>query len=140
MEKGKKLEKDCRELFKKKGLWFYRFYDSRSAGRFLPPQPSDYLVLNPVANFIECKETDEEDRLSFSKFRPSQLKAMRDLSKLGINYFVVVSQKRKTDINYMLFDGETIIDLINRGHKSLSFMYKNYCGSIEELFKGVLYK
>ncbi len=48
-EKGKEFEEDFRlwlkHLTEKHGAMYHRFYDTRSAGAYLPDQPGDYLLI-----------------------------------------------------------------------------------------------
>lgn len=118
MQKGKYLENKCKEYFKKKKIWYHRFYDTTSAGRYLPPQPADFLILHPEPIFVECKET-ESMLLAFSAFRPFQLKTMRDMNKLGILYRVVVLYKKKL---FYTLDSSKILDAIKDGRKSIDFI------------------
>ncbi len=136
MEKGKKLEKECQSLFKLKGIFSHRFYDTKSAGNFLPSQPSDFLLLTPKPVLIECKET-EKNLLPISNFRPSQLKAMRDMFNLRISYYIVVLNKQK---NYYLLDSKDILTAISKNDKSIDISGLCAKSSIEELFKNILYK
>jgi hypothetical protein len=136
MLKGKTLESNFKKFCNKKGIYHIRFYDSMSARGFLPPTPADFLVLLPRPVFIECKETNEQS-IPFANFRPSQLKAMRDMFNLGIEYYVAVLYKRK---QYLLLDSRDILSAINAGKKSINISKNNKSLKIEEIFKGVLYK
>lgn len=60
---GKRLEHKVQEALVKYAKSFpsfmYRFYDTRSAGSFLPAQPGDFFLLTPKQCFlIECKSSE----------------------------------------------------------------------------------
>ena len=127
VDKGKKLEADWQKLCKKRGLWSIRLYDTRSAGQFIPPQPSDYLIIQQHPEFIECKESDST-LLSFSNFQPAQLKAMKRARADKIKYTVIVLIKRK---NYCSLDSGEILDAIYAGKKSIQLKDRAFSNSID---------
>lgn len=53
-----------RERMKRNNCFAIRFYDSKSAGNYLPAQPSDFLAINNGKSiFIECKFSEVHDSL-----------------------------------------------------------------------------
>lgn len=66
---GKWLEKLVQEALHRwqceRRSFFYRFYDSHSAGGYLPAQPGDFLWLLPgrPAYLLECKSTEKSAKL-----------------------------------------------------------------------------
>ena len=64
----KELETALDTLFinrtRKHAFFFHRFYDTRSAGNYLPDQPADFLCLNRGrVHFIEAKFSERHDSL-----------------------------------------------------------------------------
>ena len=56
---GKEIEGIFQTAVKGEGLSIYRLYDTKSAGKFLPAQPADYMGgVAGVATLIECKSSD----------------------------------------------------------------------------------
>lgn len=131
MDKGKRLEKETRELFKNTNTWFYRFYDTRSARTYLPPQPADFMTISEgFVGFVECKEHNG-NLLPISCFRPQQLKTMRDAEETGYRYNVFVLRDKKL---YYLISGKHILEAINRGHKSIDLDDYVHYRSLEEMY------
>jgi len=135
MDKGKKLEADCIKLFKAKEIWYHRFYDSRSAGGFLPPQPSDFLAITDKPFFIECKES-EKMTIYASAFRPSQLKTMKEMIKRGINYYIIFLVNKRA--YYCLKADDVFEALMEEKKVDLSEYIHDW--SAEDAFCGILYK
>lgn len=130
MQKGKYLEKKCRDLFKAQNIWFHRYYDTYSAGRYLPDQPADFQLLLPEPVFIECKETNSL-KLPISAFRPSQLKAMRDMKRLKIKYYIVVLYQKRL---YGLLNSINILTTIKNKKKSIDINSNILTPDIDDVF------
>jgi len=135
MEKGKLLEQKCQKHFKENGFWTHRFYDSRSAGGFLPPQPADFMVIDAkgFTSFIECKES-EETTIYAKSFRASQLKTMKEMGERGVNYLVIFLVKKRY---YYVVDGRFVLDELTMNKKIMLKDYPHYF-KIDEALKGML--
>lgn len=126
MLKGKKCEGKIKEWLKECDIYHHRFLDSMSCRGFAPNQPADFwCYYKRKLILIECKET-ESDKIRFTAFRPSQLKAMMEAVKYGYSYLVVVMHRKK---NIYFINGHMLIMLIESGKKS--FSYQSYGREIE---------
>ena len=68
---GALLEKYVRECATENHWSLHRLYDTKSAGKFLPPQPADFIgVLQGVPVLLECKSSDQ-----FKSFKECSLKS-----------------------------------------------------------------
>lgn len=91
-ERGKSFEDDVRlELAflqeHHRAMW-HRFYDTHSAGGYLPPQPGDFLAMKSGhAVLIECKISETEPTLTrkylTSSVKDDQVSAMRVWIRAG---------------------------------------------------------
>lgn len=67
-ERGKDFEADFQAVLKsmhqRLKCNYYRFYDTRSAGAFMPSQPADYFLgFQGVMHFFELKSSEKFDNL-----------------------------------------------------------------------------
>ena len=91
-DKGKDFEEDVRKeliyLQDNHRALCHRFYDTHSAGGFLPPQPGDFLsMIGGHALVIECKFSEKEPSLNrkylSSSVKDEQVAAMRLWMRAG---------------------------------------------------------
>ena len=89
-------------------FYFHRFYDTLSAGAYLPPQPSDFMVIhNGKAHFIEAKfsEVHESLRSSFANaVRAEQTASARLVKRAGANYVFLFYSKAAN--HFEVWDGK----------------------------------
>ncbi len=130
-DKGKYLEGKVQEYFRIKNIWLLRLYDTRSAGKFLPASPSDFIILKNPMEFLECKELNGT-LLSISAFRAAQLKAMKRAQEKGIKYNIIILVNKK---NYCLLSSSDILDTIIMGKKSIQLKDMIFSRSIDALYK-----
>jgi hypothetical protein len=78
---------------RKHKFFYHRFYDTRSAGNFLPEQPSDFLCINRGrAHFIEAKFSEKHDSLKScfaSNVKKSQLASAFLIKRAMSNYWIL---------------------------------------------------
>ena len=71
--------------------YFHRFYDTRSAGSSLPPQPSDFLFIHRGrAHFIEAKFSQKNHSLSScfaANVDPGQLASAHLVHRARADYY-----------------------------------------------------
>lgn len=74
-------------------FFFHRFYDTASAGHYIPPSPSDFLVVaQGQATFLECKFSKVHESLvsCFSRHvRDEQIGYMLLTTRAGARYCVI---------------------------------------------------
>jgi len=66
---GAEFETDVQDEFDRlartKALRYVRLYDTKSAGRFLPKQPADFIVATPLGGtLLECKASEKYTSLA----------------------------------------------------------------------------
>lgn len=92
---GEYLQKAVQDALKRyceknPAVW-HRFYDTHSAGRFLPVQPGDFLfVVQGVAHLIECKSTETGESLErLARKSPEQIGKHKLWARAGAHTWYV---------------------------------------------------
>lgn len=133
----KAIEKFLKEKQRTMPLFFHRFYDTRSAGNYLPGQPSDFLVIhNGKTHFIEAKFSEVHDSLksTFSNaVSATQTASARLVKRAGANYvFLFYSAASK---NFEVWDGKYASECRSRG-KPLELPRRRLHNSLENAILG----
>ena len=113
------IEKVLRERQRVGSTMFHRFYDTASAGNYLPAQPADFLAVhNGRAYFIEAKFSEVHETLKscFSgAVKPNQTASAHLVKRAGAEY-VFLFYSRAID-HYELWDGEYCFQQRSRGER-----------------------
>lgn len=110
-EVGKDFEETFRlllkDLQKRCPCNFHRFYDTHSAGAYLPEQPADFLLgFDGGMHFIECKSSDTHQTLASGLadlFSKDQAANLRMWSRAGASTHILFLSQR--DGRVELWDG-----------------------------------
>lgn len=95
MDKGKTLEKKFQIEMKNHGVYYKRFYDSRSFGRVGATAPSDFFIwTGQKFILVECKES-KKPVLYFDKIRPSQYKGYKEIENIPNSDYLVLIEFNK---------------------------------------------
>lgn len=113
------VEKYLKERIKKDNLFYQRFFDTKSAGNFLPPQPSDFLVVRTGrAFYIETKFSEVHDSLisCFSNaVSGNQTASARLVTRAGASYWFLFYSSQSG--NYEVWDGNYCFDRRSMGKR-----------------------
>jgi hypothetical protein len=98
---------------------FHRFYDTRSAGNFMPGQPADFLVINNSKTyFIEAKfsEVHESLKSCFSGAVSGNQTASAHMADRAGATYVFLFYSQKADL-FELWDGEYCFQQRSKGQR-----------------------
>ena len=104
----KEIEAFLKERQRRSNLFFHRFYDTRSAGNYLPSQPADFLAIhNGKTFFIEAKFSEVHDslRATFANaVRAEQTASARLVKRAGGKYVFLFYSKNSQQ--FEVWDGK----------------------------------
>jgi hypothetical protein len=101
---------------KNPAVW-HRFYDTHSAGRFLPTQPGDFLLISRgTAHLIECKSSDTGESLDrLARRSPEQIGKHKLWARAGAHTWYIYHNKtedcleikssQKNNLEHKTFEG-----------------------------------
>lgn len=143
--KWKVFEDRTHEYLKKRAetapLVVHRFYDTRSAGDFLPSQPGDFLVIyRGVPILLELKSSDKHAslRACFSNNVSSgQLAQHRIWSRAEVATWFLF-QGRDADFPYELWPGYHLVHTSTVPRARLDIRLKRSFWSLSDMLEAVL--
>ena len=115
---GSEIEGFVRDVITANNWSLHRLYDTKSAGKFLPSQPADFIgVLNGVPLLLECKSSDRFDTFKDCKLKdfikPTQYASFTMWEKNGgCGLFVFYSLFGK---KIEIWEGGTVRDAYREG-------------------------
>lgn len=123
---GKEFEKELKDVFKEieKNFPFFwhQFPDSKTAGKFIAAQPSDFLLsAGGQASLVEAKASVEIPTLadcSKSHIRPAQLGMCTRWHRSGQTYYFIFYCQ--LDNRVEIWDGRRVVEAISKGVKPCS--------------------
>jgi len=113
------IDKFLAERQRKSATMYHRFYDTHSAGNYLPGQPADFLIINNGRTyFIEAKFSEVHDSLKncFSgAVQPTQTASARLAVRAGAQYYFLFYSKPVQQ--FELWEGNYCFEKRSRGER-----------------------
>lgn len=113
------IDKFLSERQRKSTTMFHRFYDTRSAGNYLPGQPADFLIINNGRTyFLEAKFSEVHESLKncFSgAVQPTQTASARLAVRAGASYYFIFYSKMIDQ--FELWEGNYCFEKRSRGER-----------------------